>query len=226
MFSWVKSVNCSEVKDIDNRIESLPGRLQELSTVFLSQEWQSPSSKLAKEKVTVTSSDKCDKAMIVSEVSFQISKTCQIFCDQHVMLKFVSPYRNFLRNKNHKTEIYPSIPSESIRKPSHLHIFPGKAKFRTLRTQLFGVVRHAERADGVFAWWEGGRWSSSEDGRRPKQKKWISGWIQIFVIFIPIWGRFPFWYMEVSKNMDVSKNRGKTTPPKWMVNYNGLNPIF
>lgn len=37
---------------------------------------------------------------------------------------------------------------------------------RKLPTQLFGVVRHAERADGVFAWWEGGRWSSSEDGRR------------------------------------------------------------
>ena len=37
---------------------------------------------------------------------------------------------------------------------------------RKLPTQLFGVVRHAERADGVFAFWEGGRWSSSEDGRR------------------------------------------------------------
>lgn len=54
---------------------------------------------------------------------------------------------------------------------------PSKATFRSnllvagwqkrkLPTQLFGVVRHAERADGVFAFWEGGRWSSSEDGRR------------------------------------------------------------
>ncbi|CAJ1373293.1 unnamed protein product [Effrenium voratum] len=33
-------------------------------------------------------------------------------------------------------------------------------------TQLFGVVRHAERADGVFAIWEGTRWCSSDDGRR------------------------------------------------------------
>ena len=34
------------------------------------------------------------------------------------------------------------------------------------RTQLFAVVRHTERADGVFAFWEKGRWSSSEDCRR------------------------------------------------------------
>ncbi|CAE7943244.1 Abcb6 [Symbiodinium necroappetens] len=33
-------------------------------------------------------------------------------------------------------------------------------------TQLFAVVRHTERADGVFAFWENGRWSSSEDCRR------------------------------------------------------------
>ncbi|CAJ1330837.1 unnamed protein product [Effrenium voratum] len=37
---------------------------------------------------------------------------------------------------------------------------------RKLPTQLFGVVRHAERADGVFAIWEGTRWCSSDDGRR------------------------------------------------------------
>ncbi|CAE7611001.1 unnamed protein product [Symbiodinium pilosum] len=37
---------------------------------------------------------------------------------------------------------------------------------RKLPTQLFGVVRHTERADGVFAFWENGRWSSSEDCRR------------------------------------------------------------
>mmetsp|Transcript_70602 Transcript_70602/g.165559 ORF Transcript_70602/g.165559 Transcript_70602/m.165559 type:complete len:611 (+) Transcript_70602:40-1872(+) len=37
---------------------------------------------------------------------------------------------------------------------------------RKLPTQLFGVVRHTERADGVFAFWEHGRWSASEDSRR------------------------------------------------------------
>lgn len=37
---------------------------------------------------------------------------------------------------------------------------------RKLPTQLFAVVRHTERADGVFAFWENGRWSSSEDCRR------------------------------------------------------------
>ena len=41
------------------------------------------------------------------------------------------------------------------------------------RTQLFGVVRHTERADGVFAFWENGRWSSSEDCRRQEGRREI-----------------------------------------------------
>eukprot|EP00930_Biecheleria_cincta_P068581 TRINITY_DN5612_c0_g2_i1.p1 TRINITY_DN5612_c0_g2~~TRINITY_DN5612_c0_g2_i1.p1 ORF type:complete len:657 (-),score=79.04 TRINITY_DN5612_c0_g2_i1:376-2325(-) len=34
---------------------------------------------------------------------------------------------------------------------------------RHLEVPLFGVVRHAERADGVYAFFEGGRWTESED---------------------------------------------------------------
>lgn len=37
---------------------------------------------------------------------------------------------------------------------------------RQLQSQLFGVVRHAERADGLYAFYEGERWTSTEDFRR------------------------------------------------------------
>ena len=146
------------------------------------------------------------KAMIVSEASFQISKNCQIFCDQHVIFVQVSPYRNFLFKKITKQRFTQT--SHQIQKNIH-HIFTSfpesKVSFRTLRTQLFGVVRHAERADGVFAWWEGGRWSSSEDGRRPWRKNES----------IDFFNRF---------HMGGSKNRGNF-PPKWMVKIME-NPIY
>lgn len=36
---------------------------------------------------------------------------------------------------------------------------------RHLESELFGVVRHAERADDIFAFHKGKRWSDSQDGR-------------------------------------------------------------
>lgn len=38
-----------------------------------------------------------------------------------------------------------------------------KWKKRHLEAPLFGVVRHAERADGIYAFYEDGRWTGSED---------------------------------------------------------------
>ncbi|CAE8599324.1 unnamed protein product, partial [Polarella glacialis] len=37
---------------------------------------------------------------------------------------------------------------------------------RQLVSQLFGVIRHSERADGIYAFHEGDRWTSSDDFRR------------------------------------------------------------
>lgn len=36
-------------------------------------------------------------------------------------------------------------------------------KKRRLKAPIFGVVRHAERADGVYSFFEGGRWTATED---------------------------------------------------------------
>lgn len=36
---------------------------------------------------------------------------------------------------------------------------------RHLESELFGVVRHAERADDIFAFYKGQRWTDSQDGR-------------------------------------------------------------
>ena len=41
-------------------------------------------------------------------------------------------------------------------------------KKRQLPAQIFGVVRHAERADGIYAYYKGQRWTQTEDyTRRP-----------------------------------------------------------
>ena len=93
----------------------------------------------------------------------------------------------FLLGRINKSRSYPGSKKKSIH---HGYFFSKADVFADISAWIGWLL-------GSFFHHGPPRWQSLNDPEVSNFQKWTGCWFQIFFIFTPIWGRFPFWLIFV-----------------------------